>query len=120
VLLLGIFVLSMGDLYATIIHMHFIGLVETNPFAEHLVRSRSVPGLVLYKLGTVGIAFGLLLRLRRERSGELAAWCLLTIMFALTIHWHNYNAAMTTQLTDLDYSGMADAIANAQARPDGY
>jgi len=108
-LMVGTALLGLGDLYATVTHMNHIGFVEANPFAQHLVQARSTAGLVLFKLGTLGIAAGLLLRTRRSPSSEWAAWLLLGVMFMLTLHWSNYNTVMAAEMTGIDYNAMSQA-----------
>ncbi len=111
-------VLGLGDLYATVTHMNHLGFIEANPFAEHLVAARSTAGLVLFKLGTLGIAAGLLLRTRTQPSSELAAWFVLGVMLLLTIHWSNYNNAVAAEMTGVDYQTMQQAAqAFADSRP---
>jgi len=110
IVLTGVVMLSLGDLYSTLTHMNWLGMVEANPLAAHLMEWGSSWSLTLFKLGTVGVSVGLLLRMRRHVSSEVGAWVLLVIMTALTIHWNRYNAAMATELANMDTSELPRAM----------
>lgn len=92
-LLLGILLLSIGDLVATITHLQTIGMEEVNPIARMIIEvTRSAWGLIIYKMATVLICLALLYRLRLHRSGEVAAWCGLVILAVLSIYWGHYTS----------------------------
>ncbi len=120
-MLLGlVFLLSLGDLYNTMTIARSIGMIELNPIARHLLTSDSAAGLVLYKLGTVGIAVGLLLKIRGHLLGEVGTWVMVAVMTGLTIYWHQYGIAMSGELTDASYhemSSMMQALAAARPKP---
>lgn len=101
-LLIGVTVLGLGDLLATTTHMNGVGLIEANPFARHLVEAGSTEGLVLFKLGSIGIAIGLILRVRNHRAGEIGGWVLVAIMAVLTLHWHHYSMMLDEQLRHVE------------------
>lgn len=103
ILLAAVVLLGLGDLYATVTHVNSIGMVELNPIAAYIIRADSSAGLVLYKLGTIGIAVGLLLATRQHRSAELASWLLVLIMAALTVHWRNYNETVVREINGVSY-----------------
>ena len=118
ILLLATIAFGLGDLYSTITHMQHLGFVESNPFAAHLVAAKSVPGLILFKLGSLGIAAGLLYHTRVHISGELGAWVLLFVMLALTVHWANYNDVMAATMQNVDYQSLSHSTdAMAAAKP---
>lgn len=110
ILLAAIFLLGMGDLYATLTHVNSIGMVELNPVANYLIMSESNAGLILYKFGTVGIAIGLLLRTRFHRTAEAACWGLLLVMTMLTFHWFNYNEVVARELDGANYNDVTYVV----------
>jgi len=106
ILLAAVALIGLGDLYATLTHVNSIGMIELNPVAAYLIAADSDAGLVLYKLGTIGIAVGLVLRTRHHRSAEVASWAMILIMAALTFHWHNYNETVARELTGVCYQDL--------------
>lgn len=118
ILLAAVALLGLGDLYSTLTHVNSIGMVEINPVAAYLINADSDAGLVLYKLGTIGIAVGLLMRTRHHRSAEAASWILILVMTALTFHWHNYNETVARELNGVDYRDVT-YIAEIMNRPPG-
>lgn len=101
-LLIGVAVLGVGDLVATATHMHGVGLIEANPFARHLIHAGSTEGLILFKLGSIGISVGLIARIRAKPAGEVGGWILIAIMTALTFHWHHYSVMLDEQLRHVE------------------
>lgn len=90
-LLLGVLVLSLGDLLLTVECMTTVGMMEANPIAASLARSTgSAWALSAYKMLTVAVCVGLLYGLRHHRSSEIAAWCAATVLAALTLSWSAY------------------------------
>lgn len=91
-LLVGVVVLSMADLFLTITYLTSVGMSEGNPIAVWLLSAtNSVWPLILYKLGTVAICVSLLYANRYQRQGELASWCAMIILVALSIWWNQYS-----------------------------
>lgn len=116
VLLLGVAVLGIGDLVATATHMHGVGIVEANPLARHLIVAESTEGLVLFKLGSIGLSIGLMARVRRHRAGEVGSWLLLVIMVGLTLYWHHYATMLDRELAYVvDYDEFARQMRLAAA-----
>ena len=118
VMLLGlVFVLSLGDLYSTMTIARSIGMFELNPIARYLLASGNTAALVLYKLGTVGIAVGLLLKLRHHRMGEVGTWVLVILMTGITLYWHQYSTTIAADLGNASYhemSSVMEVIASAE------
>jgi hypothetical protein len=94
--------LNLVDLYATMIHVHEIGMIEVNPVGAYLIRSGSTAGLVLFKLGCIGIAAGLIIKTRHATAGEIGAWLMLGAMVALMCYWWCYNHAMLQELVGIE------------------
>ena len=94
-LLIGILLLSAGDLALTLGHLQTTGMAEANPIAAFVIRSTdSAAGLVIFKSLTVAICVTLLYCFRRHRAGEIAAWCGLAILAAMSVMWHAYSTSM--------------------------
>jgi len=92
VLLAGVIVLSLADLVVTIGHLQTVGLIEANPIAAWLIRTTESPWVLsAYKCLTVGVCIALLYRLRRHRECEIAAWCAVGILVAMSLMWHSYS-----------------------------
>lgn len=92
VLLAGIAVLSLADLAVTIAYLQANSMMEANPLAAYVIRAtQSVWVLVAFKLATVAVCVGLLYRVRRHLCGEVAAWCALAILAAISVMWHSYS-----------------------------
>ena len=102
-LLIAIALLGVVDLYATYVHATTIGMMELNPIGAYIISGDSPLGLILFKLGSIGLCVGLLMKLRHDRRAELAAWLCLIIMIGLTLHWVQYNQELFTLMAMNDY-----------------
>jgi hypothetical protein len=90
-LLVGIIVLSFADLVLTTIYLTSVGMSEANPIAAWLLmKTNSLWVLALYKGVTVSTCVFLLYYMRKSRQGEMAAWCSLLILTALSFWWNQY------------------------------
>jgi hypothetical protein len=100
-LIVGVVLLSLGDLLITITYLQSTGMLEANPIAGYIIRvTGSVSILTAYKALTVGICVGLLYRLRRLVEGEVAAWCAVSILAFMSFQWYHYARQFDT--TDLE------------------
>ena len=91
-LLAGVIGLSLVDLFLTISYLTTVGMSEGNPIAVWLLSAtNSVWPLIFYKLGTVAVCVSLLYANRFRREGELASWCAMIILVALSIWWNQYS-----------------------------
>lgn len=106
-LLAALIVLGMGDLALTITHAFSIGMDEVNPLGAYLIRSDSIAGLTLFKLGSIGITVGLLFKTRHRPFAEAACWLLAAIMVSLTLHWYQYNIDLSHELAASNYGQVA-------------
>ena len=87
----GIVALSLADLALTTMYLTSVGMAEGNPIAAWLiVNTQSLWVLALYKGVTVATCVSLLYYMRNSRQGELASWCSMLIMTALSIWWNQY------------------------------
>jgi len=85
-----IVVLSMVDLYFTLLYLHSGGMGEGNPLARWLIAWDTPALLIAWKAATVGLAITILYSVRRQRLGELGAWTCCLILVWLTIRWDRY------------------------------
>jgi hypothetical protein len=100
-LIVGIVLLSLGDLIITVTFLQSTGMMEANPIAGYIIRlTGSVSALTVYKALTVAICVGLLYRLRRHVEGEVAAWCAVAILALMSFQWHSY--ARHLDVTDVE------------------
>ena len=91
-LLIGVVLLSLADLFLTITYLTTVGMSEGNPIAVWLLHStNSIWPLALYKIATVAICVSLLYFNRYKRQSELASWCAMIILVALSIWWNQYS-----------------------------
>ena len=91
-LIIGIIVLSLVDLIATLVQLRSVGMVEANPLAFYIIAStQSSVSLICYKLLTVTVCVVLLHRLRHSLQSEIASWVCISVLSMLTLHWHLYN-----------------------------
>ena len=90
-LLVGIIMLSLADLLLTSMYLTSVGMSEANPIAAWLLmRTNSLWILALYKGVTVATCVLLLFYMRNSRQGEMAAWCSMLILTALSVWWNQY------------------------------
>ena len=90
-LLVGIVALSLADLALTTMYLTSVGMAEGNPIAAWLIiNTQSLWVLALYKGVTVATCVSLLYYMRNSRQGEMASWCSMLIMTALSIWWNQY------------------------------
>lgn len=110
ILLVTVCILGLADLYATITHVTSIGMIEVNPIGAYLIDANSIAGLVLFKLGSMGIGLGLLLHARHKIQGEISTWFILGVMVVLTLHWSQYNHAVASEYQPAYFAGSEGAM----------
>lgn len=100
-LVLACLAMSLADLIMTLTHASTIGFAEANPIARAIMDSGTSVPITIWKLATVAIAAGILLGLRKTRTGELGAWLAVVILSWLMVRWSVYNdhiQALTAEL----------------------
>ena len=91
-LLGGVVFLSIADLVLTLSYLTSVGMSEGNPIALWLLQTTdSIWPLAIYKGITVAVCVTLLYWNRQKRQSELASWCALMILAALTFWWNQYS-----------------------------
>ncbi len=91
ILLVGIILMSLGDLYMTLQYLLHSGLLEANPIARSIMMHGSPTGLILWKLCTLVLASGILFWARRKWSAEVGALFCCCVMTWLTVRWIEYS-----------------------------
>lgn len=93
-----IVVLSLADLYLTLLYLRSVGMGEANPLAHLIMTYCSVEALAAWKILTVVLASTILVKLRKVRSAEIGAWTCAIGLCVLTVHWYRYSREVS-QLT---------------------
>jgi hypothetical protein len=107
-LLLGIVLLSLGDLYMTLQHLTHFGMLEGNPLARAVMERGSPSELVIWKVLTVGFAVGIIFWARQRWAAEVAAVFCCAVLTWLTLRWVAYSDHMsdlTGELHSIQQSG---------------
>ncbi len=110
-LIVGVVLLSLGDLVVTGTYLTSTGMMEANPIAGYIIRATgSLPMLAAYKALTVAICAGILYRLRRQVEGEVAAWCAIMILALMSLQWFHYSRQVDglTGITLADHGWAGD------------
>ena len=90
-LIVTIVLLSLADLYITLVYLHSGGMGEANPVARWIMMHGSPVLLILWKFFTVGLAAAILYATRRTRTAEFGAWVCVLMLTWLTIRWASYS-----------------------------
>ena len=90
VLIALITVMSVVDLYLTILYITHTGMNEVNPLARAMMEYQSPAILGVWKLATVTLGVGILAFIRHKRSAEFGAWAGCMILVMLMAHWVAY------------------------------
>lgn len=98
-------VMSVVDLYLTILYVTHTGMSEANPLARAMMGYQSPTILALWKLATVVLSLGILVVIRKKRSAEIGAWIECFVLAWLMVHWTGYidlSAEMPDRLVEGD------------------
>jgi hypothetical protein len=91
VLMLGVIVLSLADLFITLAYLRAQWMMEANPIAVFVIKSTQSPwSIAAFKGLTVLVCVSLLMKARKHLAAEVAAWCAVAILAVLSVMWHNY------------------------------
>lgn len=88
-------ILSVADLYMTMMHLATIGMLEGNPLARWIMRNLDPVALVLWKSVTLLVAGAILVKIRHTRHGEFAAWICTAILVWLMFRWYGYSSSLS-------------------------
>lgn len=90
-LTIAIALMSLVDLYITLLYVRSVGMGEANPLARWVIEHFSPTVLIAWKLLTVTIACGIFGVARRTRAAEVGAWVSCAILVWLTVRWTAYS-----------------------------
>jgi len=90
-LLIGVALMSAGDLSMTLTHVSGPGMMEGNPLARGIMGFNSPLALSVWKAITVALGLGILYFARRSRAGEIGAWVCCLALTWLMFRWYDYN-----------------------------
>jgi hypothetical protein len=90
-LILTIVLLSLADLYITLVYLHSGGMGEANPVARWIMGHGSPVLLTLWKFATVGVAVAIFFLTRHTRAAECGAWACVMMLTWLTVRWCAYS-----------------------------
>ncbi|MBA4028819.1 MAG: hypothetical protein C0475_06755 [Planctomyces sp.] len=94
VLVCFVALVSLADLYLTLLHLSHGGMSEGNPLARWLMIHGTPTSLIVWKVAMAGTSCWILLRLARTRSAELGAWLCAAVMLWLGVRWADYVAEL--------------------------
>lgn len=103
-----VIVLSLADLYLTLLFLTQGSFAEANPLARAIMHSQSIGLLVAWKLGSVLTTVGILYAVRKTPSAELGAWVCFAVLGWLTYQWTGYIDAPPVTADTLDVYGYDD------------
>jgi len=100
IILVGVVLMSLGDLYMTLQYLLHFGMLESNPLARAMISHGSPWLLAAWKLCTLMLAVGILVFARRRLSAELGTIFCCGVMAWLTVRWINYSDQMAETTRD--------------------
>lgn len=83
--------LSLADLYMTMVHLRGVGMSEGNPIARMVMSYNSPAILVGWKLATILLTSLIFLIARQRRIAEIGCYVCLGALVWLTIRWSEYS-----------------------------
>ena len=106
-------VMSLVDLYLTILYITHTGMNEINPIARAMMEYHSPAVLGLWKIATVVLSVGILAIIRKKRTAEVGAWIGCIVLTLLMTHWVKFideHARLTEQPFAIDAMGQPDWV----------
>lgn len=91
-LLVGVVLMSLGDLYMTLTYATRVGMIEANPIARFIMGYNSPALVIAFKVLTLGVGVGIIFRYRRSTYAFYAACICFGVLCWLTFRWVEYNA----------------------------
>lgn len=90
-LTIAIALMSLVDLYITLLYVRSVGMGEANPLARWVIEHFSPAVLITWKLLTIAIACSIFGIARRTRAAEIGAWVSCAVLVWLTVRWTDYS-----------------------------
>jgi hypothetical protein len=94
-LLVACIAMSLLDLELTLMYAREIGMVEANPIARLVMAHQSPALVVLFKFASLGLACGILYRLRHHPRAELGAWVCFVVLVWLSLRWLDFAVSIS-------------------------
>lgn len=116
-LVAAVVVLSIADLYFTLIFLLNTGMIEANPVARLVIQQGSPWLLAVWKLALVLVPAGIFLAFRTRRLAEAGAWVCFIALAALTVQWKVY----TDRIHEMTpYISILYQDSHGAERPEGW
>lgn len=107
-LIAAILIMGAADLLLTLTYARTVGMIEMNPLARLMIALGGAQQLVLFKACCTAVCAGVLFLCRRAPEAERACWLSAVGMLALTAHWVNYNASVSSFTNDMAVLAASD------------
>lgn len=117
-MLAAVVLLSLGDLWMTLLHLRAVGMLEGNPIARLLIIHGTSAGLIAWKVASVSLAIFILYATRRQPAAEVGALICCCILTWLTHRWIVYSDHLSHLTRDLP-SMVASEDGRWVSLPDG-
>lgn len=111
-LIVALILMSLADLICTLTYLTSYGMAEVNPIARQMIDIGGTRQLILYKALTMTVSCGCIYFVRARRGAEIGAWVCVAMLFALMLHWLQYNEVMdslTPHFTTIGLPGSVSA-----------
>jgi hypothetical protein len=89
-LVTAVALMSLADLYITIIYLRTVGMGEANPIARYVMEHGSQNMLILWKCASVSLACIIFVKYRSRAIAEAASWFAFAVLIWLLIRWIGY------------------------------
>jgi hypothetical protein len=94
-LTIAIALMSLVDLYITLLYVRSVGMGEANPLARWVIEHFSIGMLVAWKCLTIVTACSIFAVARRTKAAEFGAWVCCAVLVWLTLRWTAYSHEVT-------------------------
>lgn len=89
-LTVAVILMSLADLWITLVYLRSVGMGEGNPIARWVMQHWSEAGLIAWKCASVALAALVFMRYRQRRLTEVASWFCCGVLVWLLIKWMGY------------------------------
>lgn len=108
-MIFAIAILSLADLYFTLLYARTIGMSEANPVARLVMSFNSPVLLGLWKCATVALACLIFWAFSHRKVTECAAWGCMSVLAALTVWWSIYSREIPHYAANLHTIAQSEA-----------
>lgn len=89
-LTVAVILMSLADLWITLVYLRSVGMGEGNPIARWVMQHWSMGGLIAWKCASVALAALVFMRYRQRRLTEIASWFCCGVLVWLLFKWIAY------------------------------